>query len=312
MFDLLFSMTLCSMLIVHHAHAQTYDGLDKVEINSSESTGENQHRSRNEFAHIDSRREVDSFVIRSGKKSLTFPYSRIGMFTFTLDGGKVSRCTAFLVSPTVALTAAHCVFSCDESGKNCKRFANGRVEFGRFTQNVGVGSSAKLGAWANCVVPVQDAQASISFMTYPRDRQFDYAALYFPKTVDVFKKCRFDPLHLPIEYDALGKYGATIQYAQIVGYPTHVPATIGNQIPRSSQFEGVGTAQIINGMLQHQIPTTPGNSGGPIFKMAWNGRAYYQVIIGITSGGYWASYNEDVVFGRKNQDEIKKLIAKGN
>ena len=223
------------------------------------------------------------------------PYSRIGLFHYYLEGqSQGSRCSAFLVAPRVALTAAHCVYECDKAGRNCRKFAKGTVYFRRF---------GKGNKFDQCEVPVVSAKESVSYFNYPVDNRHDYAALYFPHNINVYDRCFFDK-KFPLK---LG-FDKSVRTIRIVGYPAFVPATLDKAEFQSTQFYEEGGAIAGGGFIEHKLSTTGGNSGGPI--LAWSGDQY--IVVGITSGGFWRQSNKDVYFNASNRSEIVKLINKGN
>lgn len=284
----------------HHAAAQDYVGKEVEEslLNTSPPPPPDVN-----YAHPDPRREITiaeypAYITVNGRRVavLQRPYSRIGLFTLALEGDTGRRrCSAFLVGPRTALTAAHCVFEC-KSGVGCKGFKSGDVQFGMFYD-------AEKRLRSMCNVHADRAEASHQYLQFQRDQKSDYAAVYFPRGTDLYKSCNFDS-RFPLGV----RYGLPLSKVRIVGYPAHVPATVGNEIARTTLWYADGPVKIANGQIVHQIATTPGNSGGPI--LAWSGDRY--VAVGITSGGYWAGSNSDVYFNSQNQQEINNLIAKGN
>lgn len=188
-----------------------------------------------------------------------FPYQTIGYVEMSWPSAARSRCTAFLISPFVALTNAHCVYSENQGGW---------VDEAKFAPAQYVTSdnflSRPYGSGTSC-----NAATNIGYIHSPNSGQ-DYAALFFPTPFHGFQT------FMPLVFSFTPKLGSELRSA---GYPGLPQETFSVDM-----WESAG--EVIDAsdrIIRHTVDTSSGQSGSPLFRPV--GYLMNDAVIGLHSFG---------------------------
>ncbi|UHA72438.1 trypsin-like serine peptidase [Paenibacillus sp. 481] len=195
-------------------------------------------------------------------------YSNIGKLEFISGSGQRAFCTASLVSPTVALTSAHCAFD-KHSGKYSTNMA---IYFGKSgTSHVKAASVTKI------YVPS-------SYKKYEPDLSMDWAVLKLDQHVSKH--------HFVIRY--IPKVGDIVELA---GYPgdkggEHMYGHTNTIVRQFGSWNG--------GAAHHNIDTYGGQSGSPLLD--------YPYIRGVHSrAGIGRNHNEAALVSAQMQFFVEEF-----
>lgn len=229
---------------------------------------------------IDNRTPVD------GSLATKYPYNNIGYLDVRFSGSNI-RGTAFLISPHVALTNGHNVYTNDLGGWFSRiYFSPGQYET----------------AWPDTVQPYSTksplkVETNSLYLKYEdegnRDMSviYDYAALLFEQPfagIDTF---------IPLQFNYIP------EQVSIPGYPGLVrnKKTLGMWDSKGSLL---GSDQYF---LYYNAFTSPGNSGSPV--VVYNQQAgTYRVIALHTFASYEESFSGGIHFNGNNRQMIEKWL----
>ena len=228
----------------------------------------------------------DNRKIIDQSKTATYPYNNIGLLDVSFPSSYM-RSTAFLVSPRLALTNAHNIYSSEIGGWYDKiEFAPGTYE----------------DDWPNKIKPFStlsptDVMIDETYFEYENDKdssvKYDYAALFFDEPfydISTFIPLEFN--HLPAKLS-------------VIGYPGVVQG-----IDTLDMWQSDGEIIYHNEhLLFYDAYTSGGNSGSPV--LAYNQQADTYRVVAIhafSSPGYFSGGPH---FNDQNQAVIEKWIRLG-
>ena len=228
----------------------------------------------------------DNRKIIDQSKTVTYPYNNIGLLNVSFPASYM-RSTAFLVSPRLALTNAHNIYSSEIGGWYDKiEFAPGAYE----------------DDWPHKTKPFStlspsDVMIDETYFEYEIDKdssvKYDYAALFFDAPfydISTFMPLEFN--HLPAKLS-------------VIGYPGVVQG-----IDTLDMWQSDGEVVYHNEhLLFYDAYTSGGNSGSPV--LAYNQQADTYRVVAIhafSSPGYFSGGPH---FNDQNQAVIEKWIRLG-
>lgn len=171
-----------------------------------------------------------------------FPYQGIGYVEMTWPTGAMSRCTAFLVSPFVALTNAHCIY---------RENWGGWIEEASFSPAQYVTTDSVLsrpyGTSISCNVAT-----NTGYIHRPNSAQ-DYAAIFFSNPVAGLGT------FMPLVFPFTPKLDSKLFMAGYPGLP--------QQVFSENMWESSGEVVAVSDrLLQYTVDTSAGQSGSPLFR----------------------------------------------
>ncbi len=173
------------------------------------------------------------------------PWYNVGFQSNTYPTNESFRCTAFAVTPNVALTNGHCVFNSGRGGY----VTSARFTPGQFQASAGGSVIRPFGGPYNAVA----WETNPTYLTDPADAAaHDYAAMFFETGFDTIGINTFVPL----------VFNAVPDQVEIIGYP----GTAQGQ-PTQTMWTDTGAATIAsdNRILTYVADSSGGNSGGPMW-----------------------------------------------
>jgi V8-like Glu-specific endopeptidase len=201
-----------------------------------------------------------------------YPYSAVAFYNVTTGLGHDSWCSAVLVAPKLALTAAHCLYGTYTNG------SRGWVQNIRLVpgKHGPAGSGEDFGAiflTRGYYVPTTWVTTDPGTKSWPATRDYlDYAAITLPDA-------RFPGVTpVPIGAFSLSTVLSSSALGMVLGYPD----LYSNGVPSGMMYLSPGTRRFVSifydtRMLGYYLSNQPGNSGGPV--MLWTGSRAYVVAI---------------------------------
>lgn len=174
------------------------------------------------------------------------PWYNVGFQSNTYPTNESFRCTAFAVTPNVALTNGHCVFNSGRGGYvTSARFTPGQFQAtagGTVVRPFGGPYSAT--AW----------ETNPTYLTDPSDASaHDYAAMFFENGFVGLGITTFAPL----------VFNAVPSQVEIIGYPGSAQ---GESTQTMWTHSGAATVGSDNRVLTYVADSSGGNSGGPMWE----------------------------------------------
>lgn len=200
-----------------------------------------------------------------------FPYSAVCHLERDFGDGRLTGCTAFLISPTVLLTAAHCIMSPIRARLGLpNQAARIRITPGRASASVRPFGSQWAQSWrvnpAYRRRPSAETDVGLIFLARPFSTSPGFFRLWSPSPAEIEQLRATRLLH-------------------ISGYPADKPS--GTQWEHSERLDRVTDRQLF-----YSVDTCPGHSGAPVWVQRSPG-AVPEVIAVHTagprphSGGAW-------------------------
>ena len=229
---------------------------------------------------------VDNRTAVSGSKAVTYPYNNSGFLKIDFNN-EYMRGSAFLISPHVALTNAHNVYSKDLGG-----WFNG-IEFSPAQYET---------VWPNAVKPYGTlspilAETNEQYLFHEsnnnRDQSIkhDYAALFFNESFNGLNT--FVPLAFDVIPDALN----------VIGYPGIV-----RDANSMGMWEAKGSLiSYDTHCLYYDAYTSGGSSGSPV--LVYNQQAATYRVVGIHSFASPGNFSGGPHFNSLNQETIEKWLT---
>lgn len=175
------------------------------------------------------------------------PRFNVGFQSNTYPTNESFRCTAFAVTPHVALTNGHCVFNSGRGGY----VTSARFTPGQFQASTGATVQRPLGGPFSAVA----WETNPSYVTDPADAfAHDYAAMFFNDSFTAIGMNTFVPL----------VFNAVPTTVEIIGYPGTAQGE-----PTQTMWTSSGAATVRatdNRILTYLADSSGGNSGGPIWE----------------------------------------------
>lgn len=228
---------------------------------------------------------VDNRTLLSNSKSTSYPYYNIGFLTANYSDCRV-RGSGFLISPYVALTNAHNVYSVDTGGwfKDIF-FSPGQYETAELQAATPFGTKKVASAEANQNFIMHENNAAPDQAV-----QFDYAALFFDEPfsgIDTF---------VPLEFNLLP------EEVIVAGYPGIVKDT-------ETQGMWQATGRLLEASdycLFYNAYTSAGSSGSPVFS--YNSQANSYRVVGIHSFASSGNFSGGPHFNDLNQEILEAWL----
>lgn len=174
------------------------------------------------------------------------PWYNVGFQSNTYPTNESFRCTAFAVTPNVALTNGHCVFNSGRSGY----VTSARFTPGQFQASAGGAVIRPFGGPYNAVA----WETNPTYLTDPADAAaHDYAAMFFDSGFDEIGITTFVPL----------VFNAVPSQVEIIGYPGSAQGEATQTMWTHTGAAAIGSD---NRVLTYVADTSGGNSGGPIWQ----------------------------------------------
>jgi glutamyl endopeptidase len=173
-----------------------------------------------------------------------FPHSAVCHLERDFGDGALTGCTAFLIAPTILLTAAHCIMSPIRSRLGLpNQAARLRVTPGRASASVSPFGSQWATSWrvnpAYRRRPSSETDVGIVFLTRPFSPSPGFFRLWTPSNAELERLRASRLLH-------------------ICGYPADKPT--GTQWEHSERLDRVTDRQLF-----YSVDTCPGHSGAPVW-----------------------------------------------
>jgi V8-like Glu-specific endopeptidase len=201
-----------------------------------------------------------------------YPYSAVAFYNVTTGLGHDSWCSAVLVAPKLALTAAHCLYGAYSNGSR-GWVQNIRLVPGKHGPAASGEDFGAIFLTRGYYVPTTWVTTDPGTKSWPATRDYlDYAAITLPDA-------RFpDVTPVPIGAFSLNTVLSSSALGMVLGYPD----LYGNGVPTGMMYLSPGTRRFVSifydtRMLGYYLSNQPGNSGGPV--MLWTGSRAYVVAI---------------------------------
>ena len=176
------------------------------------------------------------------KDTQKFPYQGIGYVEMIWPNGAMGRCTAFLVSPFVALTNAHCIYRENWGGW----IGEATFSPAQYMTEDGV-LSRPYGTSITCNVAT-----NTGYIHRPNSAQ-DYAAIFFSNPVPGMGT------FIPLVFPFTPKLGSKLFMAGYPGLPQEVFS--------EEMWESSGEVVTVSDrLIQYTVDTSAGQSGSPLFR----------------------------------------------
>ncbi len=231
----------------------------------------------------------DNRVRRSLNESQNQPWNTIGYFLHEGAQGGLFRCTAFLVSPHLALTNAHCV----------RKSFTGLIRAGRFSPG-----QFSAGAGEDIIRPygsrpIYEFHAAPGYASNPHPRH-DYAGLHLTRPftqITTFMPLVFEDPGSPILNNS--------------GYPYEVHlGTPAEESPTYAQWGHFSSLSYVSGpdnsLMYHDADVSPGQSGSPLWRLVSGQR---RVIAILCCGDPEVQLNLGPRLSNQNLDLIQSWLS---